>query len=594
MTAFPDRRRVRAGLALGALAAALLAGPATSGAQAQGSPPAAPRVLTPRALEPPAPAPAATPDPAAPEAGSDKVRIDALRTVAVESVGVLGTADGGFGTDMWAGTPRAVVEALLARIPVRAASPAMRGLARRLLLSAATAPEGPSTVNLLALRASLLADMGDLEGVSDLLAAVAGRFADPRLEQVESRMRLLAGDHARACALAAAATEPGPDHGWPKLLAFCQVLAGEADRAALGVSLLRETGVDDPLYYGLMDVLLGTPGQGLPSMAEAEALHLAMATWAKVPVRADDLAGGRPAALRYLAASPDLETGPRLDAAERAEAAGALPTDTLRRLYEGAAMPEEALANPLTWAETRTGPAGRALLYRTAVAEALPAAQAEAMALAHRLGTDGGRYATVARVFLPVLEALPPSPEVAWFAPAAVRALLVGGAAEQATPWLGLMGTLRRAGGDAETSLTALVPLLRLAGAAASESPGVADWWRQARHRDGAAGRAVLLFALLTALGETVAEDLWVETLGHRELSPQPPPSGAVWHRLDVAAAHGRAAETVLLALVALGGAGPAGAGPVVTGRVVERLRQVGLEAEARRLAVEAAVAAGL
>ena len=551
-------------------------------------------------LQPP-PKPAEAPGGAAidksPKAGEESVRIDTLETIAAESVGILGEAEGGFGSGMWAGTSRTIVEAVLSELPVRTASAAMRDLARRLLLSAATAPVGPSTTNLLALRVSLLADLGDLQGVSNLLAAVAGRFEDPRLDRVESEMRLLANDHARACSLAAGAVDGEDNDYWRKLVAFCQVLAGEADRAALSISLLRETGVADRNFFMLMDVLLGAATKPLQSFPNAGILHLAMASWAKVAVLADALAVNGPAVLRHFADNQVLNMELRLEAAERAEVAGVLATESLRQLYARTTFPEDAKTNPLSWAESEKGPAGRALLYRTAIDEALPAARAEAVAHAHRLGKEGGRYGSAVRTFLPVLETIPADPVVAWFAPEAARALLIGGAPERAADWLALMRTLRRSDPNEADPVVALEPILRLTGAAEAAGVGPADlelWWRQAQAREGSARQAVVLFTLLAALGESVPETLWIETLGYQGRSLAPLPSSAVWHRLEVAATEGRIGETVLLALVALGEEGPAEASPIVTGRVIENLMRIGLEADARRFAMEAAVAAGL
>ena len=60
------------------------------------------------------------------------------------------------------------------------------------------------------------------------------------------------------------------------------------------------------------------------------------------------------------------------------------------------------------------------------------------------------------------------------------------------------------------------------------------------------------------------------------------------------AAAAGRRGETVLLALLVLGGSVLDESGPALLSEVVIGLRKVGLETEARRLAIEAALAAGL
>ena len=69
-------------------------------------------------------------------------------------------------------------------------------------------------------------------------------------------------------------------------------------------------------------------------------------------------------------------------------------------------------------------------------------------------------------------------------------------------------------------------------------------------------------------------------------------PAAALWRGLGAAAAAGAVGETVLMALLALGEAGPAGAHPTMLGAVVDALRRVGLEAEARSVALEAVLAA--
>ena len=60
------------------------------------------------------------------------------------------------------------------------------------------------------------------------------------------------------------------------------------------------------------------------------------------------------------------------------------------------------------------------------------------------------------------------------------------------------------------------------------------------------------------------------------------------------AAAAKRVGETVLYSLAALGGDGPASIDLLALSRVIEALRAVGLVADARALALEAAIVGGL
>jgi hypothetical protein len=67
-----------------------------------------------------------------------------------------------------------------------------------------------------------------------------------------------------------------------------------------------------------------------------------------------------------------------------------------------------------------------------------------------------------------------------------------------------------------------------------------------------------------------------------------------LWRSLNKATDEVKKAETVLLAMLALGQAGPTQVNPTVLRQVVTSLRLVGLAQEARALALEAAVAEGL
>ena len=70
--------------------------------------------------------------------------------------------------------------------------------------------------------------------------------------------------------------------------------------------------------------------------------------------------------------------------------------------------------------------------------------------------------------------------------------------------------------------------------------------------------------------------------------------SPALRHNLAAAALNGRLGETVLLALLQLGVAGPGKSGLVTLGETIGGLRAVGLERDAQAIAVEAALAGGL
>ena len=560
------------------------------------------RLLPPSAKGAPAPGsgPVAEP-PKATEPGTSsgpEVRVDTLKSIDFDVAGTLAEADGGFGPKMWQGTPRALVDQLLPKLPANVISPAMRNLMRRLLLTPAVAPEGPSQGGSLILeRVRILAAMGDQSGVTALLDAIPGRANNPILLRLETDVRFLGNDNARACSTAAGQVREGRDTYWLKAFSFCQALAGEVGKAQLASALLREIGEEDPVFAQIMDRFAGGPPAPLASLRNPTPLHIAMARAANVQLPKDVVGASTPGILRTISISPNAPIDVRLDAAERAETAGALPTEALRQLYMGVSFTEQDLANPLTKAEAESGPLSRALLYRTAMIQSVPAAQAEPVAKALALARRGGRYASAVRVFMPVLKRIPASSDLLWLAPEAARAALFAGDAEVARGWFAVLRGAAHVDKDAATALAALVPLAKLAGSVEGQGFQAADlpkWWDTIKSRDNARALAEVFFSLYDLMIEPVPAEAWDPLLQATERTPVAVVSTALLARLDSASRNKRIGETVLIVLLALGEGGPAQADASTLIRVIKALEGVNLKAEARAIAIEAAVALGL
>ena len=89
------------------------------------------------------------------------IQINRLAAVDVDAVGVLSDSQGGFGTNLWNGSQLVFIKRLLAEHPERVRSHVMRGLLRRVLLSAATPPEGAEGTAFTAARLESLMAMGE-------------------------------------------------------------------------------------------------------------------------------------------------------------------------------------------------------------------------------------------------------------------------------------------------------------------------------------------------------------------------------------------------------------------------------------------------
>lgn len=525
-----------------------------------------------------------SPDEANP--GEIEIEIDTLTLVEPDYAGPLEAAEGGFGIEMWRGTDRALVERLLPRLPLVPESPALRDLARRLLLSNAAAPPGPSGgLNLMVVRAERLAALGRPADAAALLRLVPSAQMTGEAARRLAESLLLLGETDAACAeVEAGIARFTEDVFWQKALIVCQAENGRRSEALLGLDLLREQAEEDEAFLALAEELAGLGGREVASLPQPTPLHIALFRALARPLPADALAVGDPA---VLAAAATLATDPveRLLAAERAARAGALDPAGLAQLYEADGALPGALAAAALGEGAAIGPRERAALYRAAAAAA---SAEERAALLQRIlqAARGADYPAAVAVHLPLLQQLAPTPPVAWFAAEAGRALYMAGRYEQAGAWLSLAQISDHPA--AAEAVPALWLLARIAGRAAPlawDARAVESWQRSAAAKAG--GGAARLFAVLEAFGENPAEAWRMLADGRAEPAGRSP-DPALWFALGSAAEAGRLGETVLLSLMSLGEGGVAAADPILLARVLESLRRVGLEAEARTLAFEA------
>ncbi|HEY2112737.1 MAG TPA: hypothetical protein VGH25_13520, partial [Dongiaceae bacterium] len=302
-------------------------------AQAQSTPPAAPAGasssssgITIQSL--PLPASAA---PGSDAAGTRAVEVGNLGDVTPDYAGPLEEGAGGFPMDMWKGTDRVLVEQLLPRLPPALTSPAMRDLERRLLLTNAEAPAGNGTgVNLFAARADRLASLGLSRDAATLLAMMPARLMDRVAVRLRLDSLLLAGDVDAACkAVDDVRQIASADSYWQETQVFCQLRAGKADQAALGLDLLGDQGAKDSPFSKLASALSGQKVK-LDSLPVPTPLDLAMLRAANLPLPRDAAQSRNPGVLAALAQDRTLDPALRLAAAEQAAATGAITTAQLQ------------------------------------------------------------------------------------------------------------------------------------------------------------------------------------------------------------------------------------------------------------------------
>ena len=563
----------------------------------------------PRVKEQPeeAPLPAA-PAPSSSETAIGGIRIDELGPIALQSEAI-GTIDG-LGPDLWRGASRALIAAYLPRLPAPAASPAVRGLARALLLTSAVPPPpatGGASANLLALRLERLTAMGDVDDFVALARALPSG-ADETSLRARVEAGLLAGDDAAACGEAAGRNASLRGEFWTRAALVCDVIGGRAAQAQLALDLMAEQGgaeqggVSGGPFMALLRAALGDR-KPVASLAGVGPLETALLRASKAEV--DAAALGDASALGLRAVALGNGTLPvRLDAAERAEAIGVIPTAKLGEIYAAVPFKKDELANALTLAGNDLSPRGRALFYKAEQqAKGVAAASAEVLKAALDSAREQGRFAQAARVYAAEVAAIDPAPELLWFAESAARALYAAGSPARAEEWRSLAAR----GPDGAAVEASLWPLSTISAMKTGmpvttvDSRGTAPWnfhgfdaagfqrWLATIPEPERAQKGALALGLLDSLGASVPPESWAPFL-----DAAPARSSPLLAPLARAADGGRVGETVLLALIALGSGDADKWTPETTSAAASALTRVNLGADARALALEAAVAADL
>ncbi len=577
-----------------------------------------------------------------------------LAAPGVDRIGLVDTTAGGFSAQLWRGTDLELLKQVMPRMPRRLPSPALRTLTKNLLLSPGTPPAVltqvdamnaappdagealPASQWLLEIRVATLAGLGDWAEVQALLDLVPPTQMTDGLRRFKAEANLATNHVIDACALAQAALNTSPDAYWQKIQVFCQIDINQSSAASLGLALLREQRVDDPVFFWAADVLGGARTPVPASFTRLEPLHYAMLRKAGAALP-DNLAAVQekitdPATLGWLAGlalpAEVVVKGDKTPAnvrrdrrraledartllAERAVGVGTLSPEGLRAVYRSVNIKDPA-PPPLSQV-TAEDVRGRALLFQSALAQTVPTARAEVIALALDLvrsdrGVKGPLLTVMGQAYAEMLGEMEPTADLVWFAGTAARALLAVGPADKTATtkgkaWLDLARNMGRSSREAGQIADSLWPIERLltgtAATAVQLPPQALRGWAAAlppaTPAPDIASKREIVLSLLTAAGEPVTAADWLPVMGGSVradgaagLSPH------IWNGLDLAAKAGRAGEATVLALAALDEDGLMRVSLPALQQVIASLRIAGRETDARALAVEALLVLGL
>ncbi len=502
------------------------------------------------------------------------------------------TGDGDMRGGMWAGTPYLLLAETLPRLPVRMDSAVLRSLAIEVLASDSEPAEGPALARrLAALRAERLYAMGRLEEAEAAFASAAIPAGDQARGPAEIETRLLLRGPAAGCGTVFRHLAARPSPYLERAAIACHALTGDHAKAALGLGLLREQGhaVGDA-FPALVLSQQRDLAQPITSFGRADAWTVSLLAATELPWPDDAVRIGVPALLRVIADSDNDPVALRIAAAERGLLLGAVGRERLVRLYAAPRFSAEALGRGARLTLAQYSPLGRALLYQAAAATD-GRARLDALAQWWRLARVDRSEVLAALVTVPMLGSVAPDAQWREHAGAISRVFFHAGDFDRALAWYGWMRAAAFKDLEAQLRLGALA---RLAGAGTDGwSPADARaWaeWQRGSGGDAAERRIALLRALEEGLDEGTARRANTVAGQVGRVDDQ---FGAEWRGVMGAARAGRRGEAILLLLAAIGHDGLDQAKPNVLGTAVGALTALGRRTEARRLAVEAALANG-
>ena len=544
---------------------------------------------------------------------SIEVTVTELPKLSPSWIGVLSDQDNGLGWNMWEGTDANFVNMLLELLPVDAPSPAMRSLAKRLLLTNAAIPNEEKEEGLIAIspngepiktnftdntflsiRFAKLASLGEKVDLFKLYNQVPPDKMVDSLAKGAMYARLISGDTNKACDEIIGISKRTNDISWKKGLIVCHLILGKREDALLNLELFLAELDDDKfsrLIYSIAD------GYTIEKFDKGNIYYKILISLMPGEQLDKQRLNLEPSGLKVVAENNLLTLKVRILSAEKAVSAGVLDSNYLGKLAVKFNFDNTIFARAASESKNMEGYKARALLLIASGSTTSIIERARVLGLLWDNAEKEGLYSAYAAASLPILSTIRPRPDLLWFASSAAKASISSGDYSLASEWLALLGKSIDLDFEASGSLLRLLPLIAIAGQelpkpfsneqATDVWSGLSDSYTRIE-KEKIASR---LLVILNAMGIEIKSGTWKEVISPNNiLVSENIPSTAFRYQLHNAAQNNRKGEVVAISLVMLGQDGPNKAGLVALNAVIRALRSVGLDQDARAIAVEAAI----
>jgi len=516
----------------------------------------------------------------------------------------------GYPLNFWEGYSRGDIIAGYGAFAGAAGSRALARIARKIALSGVAIPKpeaGADTVAVLEARLDLLASLGDSESYIALLEQLPAERDWSALAKYFTNKHLLKGELNEACAVAAEERAEDDDPYWLRLAAFCEAARGNRTGVDFQLGILEEVTSVRPTFYQLIDQIVVEAVQArgtvlaeavaLSNSLQVELLEATMARLARAKVPLLALDGVNPLAVQMMLSLPGVERAAKVDLMGFAVRRGWVTDESLtafaanHHLEDG--EQEAALAALVD--------DGRFIIDAALLNLSGPSSNVEMRALAlQKLWDRSIRHRTTsiaASGYLGVMGDIVANPDMGIVGPILARTALIGGNLSQATLWYRAFRAEGFGSNETDHELVALTPLFNVAGmkdAPQISLPELRLWWQGEAAKEGRFERANLLFTILEALGNHVPPECWSWLEEGPAVFDGGVPSAALWRSYLVAVQAKDIPKALSRAFALTTEIGPARVPAALAGSLVAGLIELGLEEEARLIAVEMLISQGV
>ncbi|MEX0300100.1 MAG: hypothetical protein AB3N28_13595 [Kordiimonas sp.] len=512
--------------------------------------------------------------------------------------------------DFWAAYDRREVVQGYAAFAGASGSNALASIAKKIALSGVTLPEPADDADVLAIiqaRLSLLADLGDREGYIVLLERLPAERDWSALVKDFTNKHLLKGELSDACAVAAAERVNDDDPYWLRLAAFCQAAQGNRVGVDFQLGILEEVAEIQPTFYQLIDQILveasQAPGTIVPEAAalsnslQVDLLEATMARLARAKVPLLALDGVNPLAVRMMLSLPGVERAAKIDLMGLAVRRGWLHAETIKAFAVNHELQDGEMEAALDALDGDRRFIIDAALVHLSSNAGEGTNRADALAKLWQRSVDQRTASNSAGGYLGVAEDIVPNPEAGPISAILARAALIAGDSVKAHEWFTALRAESAGTAELDSDLIGLAPLLTVMGgngAPAMTEHQISLWWQVQAEREDRFERANLLFTVLEALGTPVSEASWKLLEGGPAGFSGSTPSAALWRGYLMAVQNRDVPKALARSFALMAERGPAGVSGALAGSLVGGLQELGLEDEARRIAIEILVGQGL